>query len=175
MGINPVTAGGGVIAYLGVWNAYNQVPIQTLIQDSSANFQNSGSGWEVYDAANSGKNQLYYVDGLGTSYVDSTMFTDAAWSYANGTAGELRVGVNRDSTSATPTRTASFIVNGAASGLTGTLEVGLALVCEAPFIPSQGVHYLQAMEWVGNVSGSPTIDIGTGLAGSNVMTAKLLM
>lgn len=127
----PAAAAGGGNAWLGVWNAYNRVRSVSRSLDNTASWTYSTVTWRAADNSNS--NRISYIDGLGNSAVDTTYSVNAGGNVSSSGT----IGVNRDSTSATPERTAS-------SSGAGSSQSTIAV---QPFQPSIGFHYLQAMEW----------------------------
>lgn len=125
------TASGGTEAKINVWNAYNRVPVQASVADSTANWTNTLSTWKA--ANNSSTCRISFVHGLAAEPVNAT--------YANvistGAGGAAKTGINLDSTSATPNPFQGYInpsiTNGQATAIYGAY-------------PGLGFHYLQAME-----------------------------
>jgi hypothetical protein len=79
----PAIAAGGPSngGHIGVWNAYNRVPISCLAQDSNTNWTYSASGDRWAD--NNSNNRIRFVDGLQVVSVDGSYTVQAT----NNTAG----------------------------------------------------------------------------------------
>lgn len=124
----PAAASGGGAARLDVFNAWNRVKADAKSQDNTASWVYNTNTWRSLN--NSTSNRISYIDGLGevSIRVDLSIVCNPGGSNSG-------VGVNRDSTSATPSATASFLANQTAPGH-----------CADDFQPSIGFHYLQAVE-----------------------------
>lgn len=157
MAFQPNAAAGGTNNVLGLWNAYNRERVSALCRDSTANWTYATNSFR--SANNSNSNRVTYVDGLGHSKVETVMATQC------GGNGTILVGTVRDSTSATP-------AIGAGSNASTS---GAITHCSAPneFLPSIGLHYLQAVE---NAINSTTMTV-YGTNGTQVwgLTARLEM
>lgn len=129
----PAAASGGANARVDIYNAYNRVIVSMQSSDSTASWTYSSTTWR--SANNSTSNRLNYVDGLGELYVNAAY---TCYGQGTGVVMTFSVGVNRDSTSATPTT----IMAGAISSTAG----GIGNIVQVKFLPSIGFHYLQAME-----------------------------
>ena len=131
-------AAGGTASVLGVFNAYNRVPVAARVQDTTSSWAYATNTWRAANASNT--NRISYIDGLAEvpAFVAYTVG-------ANGGAGNnVGIGINRDSTSATPSQVA-IASAGDFDYITPTSSDG--------FAPSLGFHYFQAME---SVTGSST-------------------
>lgn len=145
---NPAAAAGGGNALLGVFNAYNRVQVGAASTDTTANWAYGTATWRP--ANNSTSQRVSYIDGLAEVYVDSQY--DIVLN--NGSASEATIGINRDSTTATPTPAVTM------SSGPGTFAVPTSVATK--FVPSIGWHYLQPMEfasgagpsWYGDCAGS---------------------
>jgi len=134
MAFNPTPASGGTNNFLGLYNAYNRVRIKAQSSDSSTGWTYNSATWRATDNSNS--NRISFVDGLGTENIETFA---AAYGYAGNNLGRLSVGVNRDSTSATPTNLGRLGTGGAGNNDGGQYVA-------QNFMPSIGFHYVQAME-----------------------------
>jgi hypothetical protein len=131
----PSAAAGGSNNVIGIWNAYNRVPISSLESDSTTGFTYSGTTWEPLD--DNVHNRVTYLDGLGLSPVSGQVTTIAYnTNNGNGTA----IGIDEDSTSNTPLVRASY-QSANASGIGAS-----NFAAEENFTPAIGFHYLQAMQ-----------------------------
>jgi len=106
--------------------------------------------------ANSTSNRITYVDGLGRASVKAEMW-ETLVTNTPGTACEVRIGINRNSTSAPPLRTSAGINNASGFSLWSNPSV------TAVFTPSIGLNYLQAMEQDSSSSADCQIGIRNGL------------
>lgn len=128
---SPVT--GGTNNILGLYNAYNRVPIRTTSRDSTTSWTYASTTWRT--ANNSTSNRITWLDGLAQS--------QAAGSYAvNCTTGSNTscvIGVAFNSTTATPGGIAGYEYNTAGEIAGGDIKTAL------------GLNYVQAMEARGSV------------------------
>ena len=129
----PAAAANGGNALLGIFNAYNRVRVGASSSDSTNNWAYSTATWRA--ANNSTSHRISYIDGLTEVFVDCQY--DVAVN--NGSAADASSGINRDSTSATPTETASVSA--------GPGSFAWATSVAPKFAPSLGWHYLQPMEY----------------------------
>lgn len=127
----PAAGAGGSNTFVGLWNAYNRVRVTSRSQDSTNNWTYTSPTWRSAD--NSASNRVSWIDGLQQSSVESIYQISAA-NFSGG--GQLQVGVNFDSTSATPTG-----VWGQVSTSTNNNVVSFN---NTP--PLLGLHFAQAME-----------------------------
>jgi len=144
--LKPSPAGGGTANVVGIWNAYNSVPISSLCSDSNTSWTDASTSWQPLDyPAGSGGgtyNRVTYLDGLGQSSVKGTVTTIAY----NATAGDGDfIGIDQDSTTNSPIVFASNQSHSAGSAVGAT-----SFAATESFPPNQGLHYLQAMEWSPN-------------------------
>ena len=148
----PSAAAGGAEAKLHVFNAYNRVMFTGLSLDNTGSWTYATATWRSLD--NSTANRISYIDGLAELTINASL-----QGGVNQTAGGLyHFGINRDSTTATPTlETISQI--GATNG---------TAVCQTYFAPSLGYHYLQAMEASGSALSTTVYGlVSMGFSGSN--------
>lgn len=94
MTFRPSTAAGGSANILGVFNGYNRVRISTIEGDSNGSWT-STTTWQVADGNTN--NSIRYVDGLAQVFITA--------DEQGGTLGSggWSIGINFDSTTATPT------------------------------------------------------------------------
>jgi hypothetical protein len=155
----PSAAAGGGNARVDVFNAYNRIRVDTKSQDSTASWVYNTNTWRSTN--NSTSNRINYIDGLGEMSVGVT-----ASISCNPGASNSGIGVNRDSTSATPSSTVSFQANQTAPGH-----------CSDVFQPSIGFHYIQAME--SNSTGSTNTFYGASSSATGgqaqTLTAVMVM
>ena len=133
---------GGSTLNLGVFNAYNRVKVAAQTRDTTSSWTYTTTTWRSMNNSNS--NRINYIDGLTEVYAKSSL--GVAW----GGNTMYVIGVNRDSTSATPTVIRDLWNPAGAS----------ALSIDTRFVPSLGFHYLQAMEW--DSGGGTSTAYGTG-------------
>jgi len=134
---HPAPAAGGAATIMGLFNAYNQVPISVNNQDSTASWTYNSNTWRPSDA--SAGNRISYVDGLGTSSV-FILFTQIVEASSNGSWG-----VNLNATTGVPTT----------YGTTAS-TLGPGSTIQNTFVPTLGFNYLQAMEQ-GTAAGGTTL------------------
>lgn len=151
MAFKPAAAGGGSNAILGLYNAYNQKMTRSRSLDSTGSWTYNSATWRSAD--NSTSNRITWVDGLGQSPVKATYTVQCGESAAS--AALAFIGVNFDSTSATPAICATW-------DDTLTSNVATSIVV-SDHLTSLGLHYTQAMEYAN--TGTPQFN-GTNGAGS---------
>jgi hypothetical protein len=140
--IKPAAAANGSANVIGIWNAYNRVPIYSLNRDSNNQWsQTSSTGWQAVDPTSA--NSVTWVDGLGQTSV-LAQYLALPDSITAGLAAHI--GINEDSTTATP--------NLDANEYFGVTSNYITLNVEESFPPLLGMHYVQAMEEVGGASGT---------------------
>lgn len=134
MAYKPAAAGGGTANILGLYNAYNRVPILAVSRDSTASWTYAVTTWR---AANGNvANRISFVDGLQQSMIDAMQMY-----HSNGSSTTAGGGTNLDNTTAGP-----GVVGQINTSSTATL---VATTVRETFAPQLGFHYLQAMEWRG--------------------------
>jgi len=136
MTILPAAASTGPNSFLGLYNAYNRVPIKASALDSTTSWAYTTATWRT--ANNSSNNRISFIDGLQQSQFDTSYVVLANPANA---AGECYSALNLTSTSATPTH-----ICGMASTVTATLGFGDSINCIQNFYPQIGLAYVQAME-----------------------------
>lgn len=141
MQFKPAAASGGSNNVLGLYNAYNQVLTGSFERDSTASWTYSTQTWRATNSSNS--NRITYVDGLQQSQVTTACTVGSQSSAGSVVAGE--VGVDLDSTTATPTLIA-FFQTAATTGSGGNIGNTNS------FAPSLGLHFLQQMEFSSNTN-----------------------
>lgn len=133
--LHPAGASGGSNPVVGVYNEYNRVPARSASRDTAANY--AGTGTQLWGTTNaSTANRITWVDGNQEIFVtvDNIQNVSAASSTA-------AIGVNFDSTSATPggkigQATGDSAISTEANDMVATDETYGLL----------GLHYVQAME-----------------------------
>ena len=133
----PARAAGGGNARADVFNAYNRVAATCYSQDSTSSWTYSSTTWRATN--NSTSNRISYIDGLGELYAAARTTV----SCDGGTGNNVGIGINRDSTSATP--------DSISLGSAGNFDY-INPYAESVFFPSLGFHYLQSMESVTGAS-----------------------
>ena len=131
--LTPAAANGGSNTIVGLFNAYNGVPVIARSADSGggANWSYASSTWRAVNGNNN--NRITFVDGLQI-YAHSTSHQS---SIGGGGSIYGTIGVNLDSTTNAPN--ISTIVGGVANQFAN----GIA---QENFYPQLGLHYFQAME-----------------------------
>lgn len=132
MMFKPAAAAGGSNNFLGLYNGYNRVPVTSHARDSNASWNPPANTWRASDGSTS--NRITFVDGLQQSFISGTFFDQGAPTA--GTTPVVQLGMNLDSTSATPNAIA--VNNVVGSGPTSTAVEG--------FPPQIGLHFIQAVE-----------------------------
>jgi hypothetical protein len=133
----PTPAAGGTNNVVGLWNAYNRVPISSLCSDSTTLFTDSSNSPEPLD--NNNHNRVTYLDGLGQSDVLGSVSTIA---YSGTAATALIAGAVQDSTTSFGDVRAAYIQIGTGN----TAEGANTFTTQENFPPNMGLHYLQAMQ-----------------------------
>lgn len=125
----PARASGGTNNILGLYNAYNRVPVFSFAGDSTSSWTYGSATWR--GANNSASNRITWLDGLKQSNVSASYgITINSPTSTNGS-----VGINFDSTSATPGGVVGYnccVTEQSVRGGNSTILLGL--------------HYAQAME-----------------------------
>lgn len=133
MALKPSPSTGGTNNFLGLYNAYNRVPILATCRDSTVSWTYATATWR--SANGSVSNRISFVDGLQQSYVRGDYLVYAS----NAIAGNsVYTGLNLDSSSSTP----NFI----AASQSATANNGMEFPVQESFSPVLGLHYIQAME-----------------------------
>ena len=131
MACRPAAGSGGDNNFLGLYNAYNRVRTLAVSRDSTSSWTYTGTTWRAAD--NSTSNRITFVDGLQESYI-SADYTVSMTTSSGGVS--TQIGVNLDSTSATPGGSTPYTTLGSPAPTTGS-DI---------FYPQLGLHYVQAME-----------------------------
>jgi len=128
----PAAAAGGSNNVLALYNAYNRVLFHSLSRDNTSSWTYSTATWRAADNSNS--NRINWLDGLIQSQVT------ASWQAFCGNQGgnNYSVGVNFDSTSATP---GGVVGDSYYSGSTS-----FSSIAGGNSTIALGWHYAQAME-----------------------------
>jgi hypothetical protein len=141
MQLQPAAAAGGPTngAFLGVYNAYNRLPITAAAMDSTSSWTYGTSTERPAD--NSTSNRITFLDGLAQSNFTASYSV----AMANSSTGNAIIGIGLDSTT-------SINVPWAQTGGTFLLNP-TATIASYPLL---GLHYVQAMEDV--FAGTETFD-----------------
>ncbi len=132
MAFTPAVANGGTNNILGLFNAYNRVPLAAVSRDNTANWTYTSATWRAAD--NNVLNRISYLDGLQQLFAIGTATTTA--TTANN-AGGPAIGVSFDSTTIAPlTGAAAYPTNSTYASLTS----------RSKSTPLLGFHYAQAVE-----------------------------
>lgn len=152
-------AGGGANV-LGVFNAYNRIPLVARSLDTTVSWTYSSSTWRA--ANGNSNNSISYMDGLGEVPIQANY--GVGIDCASAKIGVI--GVGRDSTSGTP---AWQSANYAAGGVG---QDDFAVVLDV-FVPSLGYHTVYAQE-VGDGTNVATY-YGSGFGTPTTQTQALLL
>ncbi len=144
----PTAASGGTQNILGLYNAYNRVRTIAASSDSTSSWAYSVATWR--EADNSASNSIYFLDGLQQSAVHS----EYTCIMEPNTGGQGDIGIDLDSTTATPSTPVAATYSTAEQSYTA----------HGYFLPQLGVHYVQAME-VANSAGVTFIGLGNEVTG----------
>lgn len=126
----PTPAAGGTNNILNLYNAYNRVTVYASETDSTVSWTNASSTWIAANASNS--NRISWIDGLAQSQVR----VDRIAHINAGASSVGCVGIDLDSTSATPTHAACGSVVGSGESVLDTENIA----------PQLGSHFAQAVE-----------------------------
>jgi hypothetical protein len=132
----PSAAPGGSNNVIGLWNAYNRVPIKSLEHDSNTNWTYASNTWRAMDGSNS--NRVTYLDGLGQSFVTAKVMTIA---YNSTAGGGPMIGISQNVVSGS-TLQAAYIQISPGGSADGANTFGT----DGIFPPALGLNYLQAVE-----------------------------
>jgi hypothetical protein len=155
MVFKPSATAGGNANVLGLYNAYHRVRVQAMSRDSTSNWTYATTTWRSAD--NNANNRISFVDGLQSSAIDAMyqVGVDVTGS------GAGLIGVNLDSTSATP----GVVGQSNTSTTTNT-------IARESFVPQLGFHFVQAMEYS---AGATTTFRGVLVAQQQALTVSLEM
>lgn len=131
MSFAPSAASGGTNNILGLFNAYNRVPLAATCRDSTASWTYATHTWQGMN--NSSAWRVSFVDGLQQVNPVATLNANVSPGDGSTYGG---IGVVVDSVSATPTLTGQT-----------ALGVNASAVVVAPFPPLLGLHAYQAMQF----------------------------
>ncbi len=151
MSFTPAAASGGTNNFLGLYNAYNRVRTFSKSSDSTSSWTYATATWR--EADNSASNRITFLDGLQQS-VARAKYADIM--YTSGSSVEGAIGINLDSTSATPVDPCAITL--------GTSEQ--TFTAYGNFMPQLGLHYAQAMEWA---SGATVTFAGVNISLNGLM------
>lgn len=147
MQFKPGGAAGGSNNVLGVWNAYNRVRATSQNFDSNSSWTYNSTTLRPADGnAGNTNNRITYIDGLEQSRVEAQY-----QCYIVAPAGEnIVVSVGWD-----------WLTGNSATGVWGIVSAGLSgsTYAKDDFL-GYGVHYVQALEQLGNGSTAATFQGG---------------
>ena len=133
----------------GVWNMYNRVPRRLYKSDSTTSWTYTSAPWRALNGNSA--NSVALVIGLSEDVVNPI-----ATFKGNSTTGiTYSIGLNVDSTSATPTAPYISIIGGG-----GTAYYGQTAIISYCGYPGVGYHYIQMME--SGASGATMLGSGSG-------------
>lgn len=135
MAFKPAAAAGGANPILGLFNAYNQVPISSFTQETNSGWTYSTNTWRSPNAA--ANMRVNYVDGLSHLSVRAS-YQVISWTTTNTGARNFN-GIVRDNTTAAPAIQSQIANAGTANHL-------MWVNVDESFQPSLGMHYLQPVE-----------------------------
>lgn len=144
MQFQPAAASGGSASVLGLYNAYNRVPVSSQSVDSTNSWTYAGDAWRASD--NSTSNRVSFLDGLQQSPIAANFLQASNQTYQI----QATIGCQIDATTGGPP---GFL--GSLLGQSGYLTMN----AKANFDPQLGLHYIQAMEFS---SGTTTTFYGAG-------------
>jgi hypothetical protein len=129
-------AAGGGVANLFVWNAYNQVPITTVVSDSTLSWQYSAS--VTRPSNNSANNRVNFIQGLAQGGIEASINQLVRVPPTLGAAA--RVGLALNSTT-TLDRNGQSTQNAATANLDMPISVRMA------YGPQLGANFISMNEW----------------------------
>ena len=134
---------GGSNNLLGLYNGYNRTAIRAICLDSNTTLGFvTPNVWQPADGGGSNtKYRISFLDGLGQSFLEGN-YMSVGGTYTTGS--NAKVGVNLNSTTATPRGAGDNQFSNGAMNVIGTDS----------FNPVLGFNYIQAMELGGAGSGS---------------------
>lgn len=132
------SAAGGTAGQCGVWNMYNRVNLEFMVQDSTASWNYTSSTNRPSD--NSATNRVQFVRGLDEDAV--TCLNTQRVSTAAGANGYGYVSIGLDSITALVSRTN----NGLSQNITAAVQVSPNVAARYNGYPGSGAHYLTGME-----------------------------
>lgn len=135
--IKPAAASGGGNNVVGVFNAYNRVKLSSISRDSN-NWTYATASWRSLDGNNN--NRVTWLDGLQQISVRGTIN-----NYMTAASPNYALGLNLDSTSASPSSFSQLILSGG------------AITDSESFLPQLGLHFLQGME-IANAGTTQTLN-----------------
>lgn len=161
MVFEPTPASGGTNNILGLYNAYNRIPVYSIVRDGAANWVVSNTSWAATNASNN--NRCSFVDGLQQSQIRGTY----KQYFSITTLGKnVRNGMSLDSTTATP-KTSGRNTNVAANSQGDMIAVDR-------WGPQLGFHFIQMQQLSEDASNST--QFGGGAAPTlNSMVLELMM
>lgn len=146
---------GGVAAVFNLWNAFNRISVQTMVQDSTASWTFTGSAF-VFRAANGSANiQVRFFRGRNE---DGVRAQYDAISNGVGGGGTVSTGIGLDSTT-TYTGT---------TGYNGNNTAFQSLTATYAGLPGVGYHTLTALECNSNTGTSTWFGDNPGLRSSGL-------
>lgn len=135
--ISPAPTSGGANPIIGLWNAYNRVATNAQNIDSAANFAYTQTSWTVYNNAGTGSGLNDRISAI-TGFAVTAPHIVATTYMIDAIPATCYLGVNLDSTSATPT---TYVAGTADSGASG----GGSITSTQSWNAQLGFHYWQAM------------------------------
>jgi hypothetical protein len=122
-------ASGGTAGFLGVWNAWNRIPVKTIVSDTTANWSVAANTRQAMNASNS--NRITFVSGLAEDAVTASV---TAMTKA-GSGGFSGAAIGYDSTSALSGVNYLAGATGFAAGAYGLYST-----------TALGAHFMQALD-----------------------------
>lgn len=119
---------GGTAAFIGLWNMYNRVKLEVLVQDTTASWNYNST--TIRNANASAANRISFVSGIGDDGVNAHYQITAS----GGASGDIVIGIGLDATALTTALYGSF---GSSTAPFNCLYRGN---------PGVGFHFLQATE-----------------------------
>lgn len=131
MNFRPAAASSGTNNILGLYNAYNMIRTTAISIDNKAGWTYATNTWQSADASTS--NRITWVDGLAQSFVDAYYAIDM---YTSSGSANGSIGINFNSTSATPTFIASVF----------QAANPISVIASGTLLPTLGLNFAQGME-----------------------------
>lgn len=136
MNFTPAGAAGGNLTTLGLFNAYNRVPLFARSSDATASWTYNVATWRPTN--NSTSNAVRFVDGLGE--VSMICIASSGVDYNATTPVSDTIGINLNSTSATPDLKSTAYFKSASENGADSINI------QANFLPVLGFNTITAME-----------------------------
>lgn len=134
--LKPSAASGGTNNFVGLFNAYNRVPITAVSRDSTSSWNYASATWRQTDSSNS--NRISFVDGLQVVNLIANSSVNIVFSATNCFGA---TGANLDATTGQPNIIAQINTNSA--------SIATTVMSKENYYPVIGLHFIQGMESAG--------------------------